>query len=474
MAIANQINPWTNGDGKLACWLQSNRFERDYNNLYNKPIINLVDDAKGIPTVVDPDLLTQSAIYRISAGVPFKDNEPMDGNHWDILLNVIADWDHIAQWFIHYSWLELAPIVVYKRFSEDWGETRGEWSIASLEWGGGGWGWDAVWGSITGNLSHQTDLQNALNKKVDHGTENSDWFAVGKTAEATGMMSFAVGPLAKATGLVSFAVGNGASAQANNAFAVGGIANKSWAMAIGVSSHADEVQTMAVGYGSRASDEGAMAIGHTAKARGEKSVAIWKNSHSIEENEFSVGSPWGTDPDDPMITLPALLRRITNVDDPELDTDAVNLRTLSDAIAGIIAGQVDWGSIWGTIGNQTDLVELIESMTASSADTIDMSRHTGSSTAIELANAPNAWLNNKLEAGAGNVTISVNTDNLLEGYTYFLQIDTISATPLLILGSNVLNSRGLELDLEEDSIHDLVFIATADNKLELVSFSTYN
>lgn len=199
-----------------------------------------------------------------------------------------------------------------------------------LPWGGGSG--TTIWGEILGDISEQLDLMDELNKKVDHGTESDDWFAAGKTAEATGIMSFAVGLLAKATGLTSFAVGNGSSAQANNAFAVGGKADQPWAMAIGVSSHADEVQTMAVGNGSRASDEGAMAIGHTAKARGEKSVAIWKNSHSIEENEFSVGSPWGTDPDDPMITLPNIQRRITNVADPVEDTDAVNKRTAVTSI----------------------------------------------------------------------------------------------------------------------------------------------
>lgn len=470
MAIANQINPWTNGDGKLACWLQSNRFERDYNNLYNKPIINLVDDAKGIPTVVDPDLLTQSAIYRISAGVPFKDNEPMNGNHWDILLNVIADWDHIAQWFTHYSWLEWAPIVVYKRFSEDWGETRGEWGMSTLEGWGGGWGWDAVWGSITGTLAHQTDLQNALNQKVDHGSEANGWLAVGKTAVATGNASYATGLQAKATALNSTAVGTASEATGANSVAVGRWAQAKDNYSIAIGTHATtDYAGIAIGDDSLAENDFSIAIGKSATATNNRSVALGFKSYTTKEDQVFVGWKDGEGENEEFFE-----RFISGVKDPVEDTDAVNLRTLFAEIANVVAGQVEWGSIWGTIGNQTDLVDLIESMIASSADTIDMSRHTGSSTAIELANAPRAWLNNKLEAGAGNVTISVNTDNLLEGYTYFLQIDTISATPLLILGSNVLNSRGLELDLEEDSIHDLVFIATANNQLELVSFSTYN
>lgn len=54
---------------------------------------------------------------------------------------------------------------------------NGDWAVSS---GGGGGGGDAVWGSITGTLSNQTDLQSALNAK-----QNTLTFDTTPTAAST-------------------------------------------------------------------------------------------------------------------------------------------------------------------------------------------------------------------------------------------------------------------------------------------------
>lgn len=106
----------------------------------------------------------------------------------------------------------------------------------------------AEWGNITGTLSDQTDLQNALDAKV--------------TNNATGTKAFAVGNTSQSTAEGGVAVGYGARA------------NSTYATAVGEESRANNTNTTVIGKAAKATEARAIAIGSGAEANAQDAIAI--------------------------------------------------------------------------------------------------------------------------------------------------------------------------------------------------------
>lgn len=106
----------------------------------------------------------------------------------------------------------------------------------------------AEWGNITGTLSDQTDLQNALDAKV--------------TNNATGIKALAVGSTSQSTAEGGVAVGYGARA------------NSTYATAVGEESRANNTNTTVIGKAAKATEARAIAIGSGAEANAQDAIAI--------------------------------------------------------------------------------------------------------------------------------------------------------------------------------------------------------
>lgn len=106
----------------------------------------------------------------------------------------------------------------------------------------------AEWGNITGTLSDQTDLQNALDAKV--------------TNNATGTKALAIGNTSQSTAEGGVAVGYGARA------------NSTYATAVGEESRANNTNTTVIGKAAKATEARAIAIGSGAEANAQDAIAI--------------------------------------------------------------------------------------------------------------------------------------------------------------------------------------------------------
>ena len=106
----------------------------------------------------------------------------------------------------------------------------------------------ATWGNITGTLSDQTDLQNALDAKV--------------TNNATGTKALAVGNTSQSTAEGGVAVGYGARA------------NSTYATAVGKEARANNTNTTVIGKAAKATEARAIAIGSGAEANAQDAIAI--------------------------------------------------------------------------------------------------------------------------------------------------------------------------------------------------------
>ena len=105
-----------------------------------------------------------------------------------------------------------------------------------------------AWGDITGTLSNQTDLQDALDAKV--------------TNNATGTKALAVGNTSQSTAEGGVAVGYGARA------------NSTYATAIGEEARANNTNTTVIGKAAKATEARAIAIGSGAEANAQDAIAI--------------------------------------------------------------------------------------------------------------------------------------------------------------------------------------------------------
>ena len=131
--------------------------------------------------------------------------------------------------------------------------------------------------------------------------------AVGKDSDASGKDSSAIGSGAVASGDKGSAVGAGA------------VASGSGSSAIGAGSVASGTGSTAVGEGAKATGDHSTALGQGAQASHTNSVALGAGSTTSRDNEVSIGAP-GQE------------RYLGNVKDGVLDTDAVNVRQMNNAV----------------------------------------------------------------------------------------------------------------------------------------------
>ena len=106
--------------------------------------------------------------------------------------------------------------------------------VFNLNSGGGGGGGSVAWGDIEGTLSNQTDLQTALNSKVQNtatgtnsltilgvATDKTEAINIGGSSYAQGARAVAIGQNAIASGARSVALGYGASSSHQGSVAIG-------------------------------------------------------------------------------------------------------------------------------------------------------------------------------------------------------------------------------------------------------------
>lgn len=132
---------------------------------------------------------------------------------------------------------------------------------------------------------------------------------------------------------VKVELGREAVASNNYGIAIGKSAGASGsnAIAIGNSLSAGGRAAISMGTNSSAAGERAVVLGGWAHATKRDSVAVGSLSTTSRNNEVSIGDPSNAD-------VPT--RFLANVKAGELDTDAVNLKQLNDAVAGLQA-QID-------------------------------------------------------------------------------------------------------------------------------------
>ena len=106
----------------------------------------------------------------------------------------------------------------------------------------------AAWGNITGTLSDQTDLQNALDAKVTNNATGTNALAIGNTSQSTAEGGVAVG--------------------------YGARANSTYATAVGEDTRANNTNTTVIGRAAKATEARAIAIGSGAEANAQDAIAI--------------------------------------------------------------------------------------------------------------------------------------------------------------------------------------------------------
>lgn len=240
--------------------------------------------------------------------------------------------------YVNEAWEELGAQTV--DLSDYYTKTETDAAIqeAIAESGGGGAKLYEEYGENTdGALTQKFVTSKLFEAKVELGREavasNNYGIAIGESANGAGNWSTAIGSRAKAAGPESVAIGHGASATDTSSLAIGkGTgASGSNAIAIGNSLSAGGRAAISMGTNSSAAGERAVVLGGWAHATKKDSVAVGSLSTTSRNNEVSIGNPSNAN-------VPT--RFLANVKAGELDTDAVNLKQLNDAVAGLQA-QID-------------------------------------------------------------------------------------------------------------------------------------
>lgn len=240
--------------------------------------------------------------------------------------------------YVNEAWEELGAQTV--DLSDYYTKTETDAAIqeAIAESGGGGAKLYEEYGDNTdGALTQKFVTSKLFEAKVELGREavasNNFGIAIGESANGAGNWSTAIGSRAKAAGSESVAIGHEASATNITSLAIGkGVgASGSNAIAIGNSLSAGGRAAISMGTNSSGAGERAVALGGWAHATKRDSVAVGSLSTTSRNNEVSIGNPSNAN-------VPT--RFLANVKAGELDTDAVNLKQLNDAVAGLQA-QID-------------------------------------------------------------------------------------------------------------------------------------
>lgn len=240
--------------------------------------------------------------------------------------------------YVNEAWEELGAQTV--DLSDYYTKTETDAAIqeAIAESGGGGAKLYEEYGENTdGALTQKFVTSKLFEAKVELGREavasNNFGIAIGESANGAGNWSTAIGSRAKAAGSESVAIGHEASATNITSLAIGKSvgASGSNAIAIGNSLSAGGRAAISMGTNSSGAGERAVALGGWAHATKRDSVAVGSLSTTSRNSEVSIGNPSNAN-------VPT--RFLANVKAGELDTDAVNLKQLNDAVAGLQA-QID-------------------------------------------------------------------------------------------------------------------------------------
>lgn len=240
--------------------------------------------------------------------------------------------------YVNEAWEELGAQTV--DLSDYYTKTETDAAIqeAIAESGGGGAKLYEEYGENTdGALTQKFVTSKLFEAKVELGREavasNNYGIAIGESANGAGNWSTAIGSRAKAAGSESVAIGHGASATNTTSLAIGKSAGASGsnAIAIGNSLSAGGRAAISMGTNSSGAGERAVVLGGWAHATKRDSVAVGSLSTTSRNSEVSIGNPSNAN-------VPT--RFLANVKAGELDTDAVNLKQLNDAVAGLQA-QID-------------------------------------------------------------------------------------------------------------------------------------
>ena len=178
-------------------------------------------------------------------------------------------------------------------------------------------------------------------------------FAFGDSAEAAGDYSTAIGDSAKSIGEESVALGYNSKAYGSYSVAILGgrtgngtftydddtgeydidvTDNAIGAFAAGFGSVAMKDYTVAIGRHATVNNDKSMALGEDAIVSADNSVALGTEAVATEENVISVGHKQGDAKYGGGTYDTALNRRIVNVAEGTNDTDAVNVKQLTEAV----------------------------------------------------------------------------------------------------------------------------------------------
>ena len=161
-------------------------------------------------------------------------------------------------------------------------------------------------------------------------SENTDSVAIGTKTKAVNSCTVAIGEKAQAQDVDSIAIGSKTKAQGNDS------------VSIGTKTKTQGSNTVAIGTQAKARGDNAVAIGNNAATQEEliSAIAIGGDSIATEENTVSFGhqaTDYINGSDDEDIYGTAVYRRLVNVADGINDTDAVNVRQLTEFVQEAIA-----------------------------------------------------------------------------------------------------------------------------------------
>lgn len=159
--------------------------------------------------------------------------------------------------------------------------------------------------------------------------------ALGYDAKATNYGSVALGYNTTASGNQSVVLGSAAYATASHATAIGHDANATgeYSISLGDSSHASATNSVSIGNNSYAQGNYGTSIGNSAHADAEKSVAIGSHANSNKKESVAIGYDSSNSREKEVsVGSSSIKRYIANVEDGELDNDAVNKKQL-DALS---------------------------------------------------------------------------------------------------------------------------------------------
>ena len=248
---------------------------------------------------------------------------------------------------------------------------------------------DVVIGSTARNLGDSgRNIIIGSGPRVNRGQYN---IVLGFNAQATspstgGGSIISIGESTSAAGQHAVAMGPGANASVNRALAIGSIAT------------ASSNEAVAIGRLSVSSANNAIALGHEAQATATNAVAVGRLSVANIADTVSVGND-------------TIKRRILNVGDPSLDTDAVNLRTLRTEISAYSRYSAGDGILFGApvagitpINVDTTVVRTVGTQVIGGNKTFTSS--------VVVDSDANSGFGMRTAAGAIKSTIFSNADSL--------------------------------------------------------------